>query len=131
LTDPPANSLTIPSQHAVQTSTEHTSGFNSPGRSYNISKALLRAATTLLARECDLHARASDRILVNCCCPGWIDTEMGGIVSARGTRPPKSPEDGARIPVRLALEDLGGVSGEYWANESVRSRGSGEVQKWD
>lgn len=45
-------------------------------------------------------------------------------------KPPKKPEDGAKIPVRLALEDLGGVTGRYWANGSVRSRESGEVQEW-
>ena len=56
---------------------------------------------------------------------------MGGLVSRRGTRPPKSPEEGARIPVRLALDDIGGVTGEHWANDSVRSRDEGKVQKWD
>ena len=45
-------------------------------------------------------------------------------------RAPKTPEDGAKIPVRLAFGDIGGVTGKYWANASVRSKEEGEVQEW-
>jgi carbonyl reductase 1 len=45
-------------------------------------------------------------------------------------RAPKTPEDGAKIPVRLALGDIGDVTGRYWANSSVRSKEEGEVQEW-
>lgn len=55
---------------------------------------------------------------------------MGRLVGSRSVQPPKTPEEGARIPVRLALDDLGGVSGKYWANGSIRSRDAGEVQEW-
>ncbi|CAK1364754.1 Carbonyl reductase [NADPH] 1 [Cercospora beticola] len=112
-------------EHSVRTSTEASSGFHSTQRSYNVSKALLRAATRILASQ-------SPRHLINCCCPGWIDTDMGGLMSSRGTRPPKTAEEGARIPVRLALDDIGGVTGEHWANDSVRSREEGKVMKdWE
>ena len=37
--------------------------------------------------------------------------------------------EGARIPIRLAFEDLGGVSGKYWANPSVSNRGDGQVME--
>ncbi|GIZ45323.1 hypothetical protein CKM354_000849600 [Cercospora kikuchii] len=112
-------------EHSVRTSTEASSGFHSTQRSYNVSKALLRAATRILASQ-------NPQQLINCCCPGWIDTDMGGLISSRGTRPPKTAEEGARIPVRLALDDIGGVTGEHWANDSVRSREEGKVMKdWE
>lgn len=41
-----------------------------------------------------------------------------------------SAEQGATIPVRLAVGDIGGVSGRYWANASIRSREAGEVREW-
>lgn len=53
---------------------------------------------------------------------------MGALVGTQKTKPPKSPEEGATIPVRLALDDIGNVTGQYFANESVRSKGAGEVQ---
>lgn len=117
-------SLATDFETAVSSATEERSGFSSPGRSYNISKALLRAATRILAGQ-------NPDVLINCCCPGWIDTDMGGLISSRGTRPPKTVQEGARIPVRLAVGDIGSVSGEYWANESVRGKGEGEVQGWE
>lgn len=55
---------------------------------------------------------------------------MGQLVGTQKTQPPKTPEEGARIPVRLALDDIGNVTGKYWANESVRSKDAGEVQEW-
>lgn len=117
------------SQNSVRTSTEESSGFGSAQRSYNVSKALLRAATRILSDQ-NRKEHPDSQVLINCCCPGWVDTDMGGIVSRRGTRPPKTPEEGGRIPVRLALDDIGGVTGEHFSNDSVRSRDEGKVQKW-
>lgn len=54
---------------------------------------------------------------------------MGNSIVGRGKSAPKSVWEGSEIPVRLALDDLGGVTGEYWANDSVRSRERGKVQK--
>lgn len=55
---------------------------------------------------------------------------MGSSISSR-TRPPKTVKEGARIPVRLALDDdFGQVSGAYFANDSVRSKELGKVQEW-
>ena len=31
----------------------------------------------------------------------------------------KTPDQGARTPVMLALEDIGGRTGEFWQSESV------------
>lgn len=110
---------------AVKSKTEGDAGFGQPGRAYSFSKALLRAATAILARE-NREVHTDSGILINSCCPGWVSTDMGKLVG----RPPKKPEEGARIPVRLAFDELDGVTGEYWANDSVRSRESGKVQPW-
>lgn len=31
----------------------------------------------------------------------------------------KTPDDGAKTPVMLALEDIGGRSGEFWEREKI------------
>ena len=79
----------------------------------------MNAFTRILARE-------NEDLLINACCPGWVATGMGNMVG----KPPKTAEEGARIPVRLAVGDVGGVTGRYWANGSVRSKGDGEVVDW-
>nr|POE66157.1 carbonyl reductase [nadph] 1 [Quercus suber] len=108
---------------SVKEHSEGARGWFGPGRSYSVSKALINAMTVSIARE-------NPEILVNACCPGWIDTDMGGLVGSRRNRPPKTPGDGAKIPVRLAFDDLEGASGKYWANESVRSKEEGGMQEW-
>lgn len=120
--------------HAVETSTEQSSGFSIPPRHYAMSKALVRAMTRVLSGE-HHAAHPESKILINSCCPGWINTDMGGLVGSGRTMPPKTAEEGAGIVMRLGFdeledEDRWGVSGEYWANESVRSRGLGSVQRW-
>ena len=60
-------------------------------------------------------------------------------------RPPKTLEEGARIPVRLAIGELGPsgdsdggsgkeesekVSGRYYGNEGVTDRGWGRAREW-
>jgi carbonyl reductase 1 len=37
-------------------------------------------------------------------------------------------DEGATIPLRLAFGDIDGVSGRYWANDSVAGKGDGRVQ---
>ncbi|WPH03096.1 NAD(P)-binding protein [Acrodontium crateriforme] len=108
---------------AVEQNSEEKSGFFHPGRSYNISKSLLNSATRILAAE-------NPGLLINSCCPGWIRTDMGALVGSGKVQPPKTPEQGAKIPIRLALGDIGGVTGRYWANDTVRSRDEGKVQEW-
>nr|POE79723.1 carbonyl reductase [nadph] 1 [Quercus suber] len=108
---------------AVNEHSEEASGWFGPGRSYSVSKAFINAMTIAIARD-------NPQMLVNACCPGWIDTDMGGLVGSKRNRPPKTPDDGAKIPVRLALDDLEKVTGKYWANKSVRSKEAGQVQEW-
>jgi len=42
--------------------------------------------------------------------------------------PPKTTEEGARIPIRLALQDIGNSTGKYWANEKMSQTGTGHGQ---
>lgn len=104
---------------AVAAGKDEEKGFTSR-RSYGVSKAAVNALTAILARENE------GRAMINCCCPGWVDTEMGSLVG----KPSKTPEEGARIPVRLAVGDVGGVSGRYWANDSVGGKEDGKVHMW-
>ncbi|KAJ5118263.1 hypothetical protein N7448_009978 [Penicillium atrosanguineum] len=90
-----------------------------PPLTYFASKAAVNAATRILARE-------NPHLLINCCCPGWVGTTLG----AQAGPPPKSVEAGAKIPVRLAIGNIGRVSGRYWANDSVASAADGKVQEW-
>ena len=55
---------------------------------------------------------------------------MGALVGSGRTKAPKTADEGAQIVNRLAFDDLGGVTGEHWANDSVRSRELGKVQTW-
>lgn len=88
-------------------------------RGYCFSKACVNALTVALARD---HPGVS----VNCCCPGWVDTDMGNIMG----KPGKSPEEGARIPVRLGFGRIDGVTGRYWSNPGVGDTGDGKVMPW-
>lgn len=93
------------------------------GQSYSVSKALMNSLTQVLAQD----EKLGQGILVNCCCPGWVDTGMGNFLG----KPPKTLEEGSRIPLRLGLGDVGGVSGKFWENgEGVFGKGYGDVQEW-
>ena len=91
-----------------------------PESAYSVSKASTNALTAILARE-------NPGLVINCCCPGWVNTDMG---SLGGSRPPKSPEDGAKIPIRLGFKDIGRVTGRYLGNPSVADTGDGQVMDW-
>ncbi|KAJ5478343.1 hypothetical protein N7530_003852 [Penicillium desertorum] len=103
-------------EYSTSTLRPHPAG---PPLAYFTSKAALNSATRILARE-------NPHLLINCCCPGWVGTSLG----AQAGQPPKSIEEGARIPVRLATGDIGKISGRYWANDSVASTGDGKVQNF-
>jgi carbonyl reductase 1 len=69
-----------------------------------------------------------------------VNTDMGNQI---GT-PPKTLEEGARIPVRLAIGELGAggdedgslgkgserISGRYYGNDGVSGRGWGKARSW-
>lgn len=103
-------------------------------RSYKFSKALINTLTIVLAWQ-------YPDVLINCCCPRWMDTDMGR--QGQG-KPPKTLEEGARTAVRLAVGDLGvgmdavgglceateRVSGWFFENESIVGRGWGRGKDW-
>jgi len=88
------------------------------GRSYNVSKALMNAATQVLATE-------NEDLLINACCPGWLDTDMGSLVGKLS----KSARDGTKIPLKLAFGNIK-ESGKYWENPSVFSTADGQIAEW-
>ena len=109
-------------------------GFGAPSNSYQVSKALVNALTVVLSGE-------NESVAVNCCCPGWVDSDMGNLIG----KPPKTLEEGARIPVRLAIGDLGEngnenggletgngeiLSGRYYGNDRVMDTGWGRAREW-
>ena len=74
---------------------------------YGMSKLAVMAATRIWARE-----EACNNINVNCCCPGYCDTDM---TSHKGPRP---PEDGARNAIIPATMD-NPPTGQFFQNYEV------------
>ena len=113
---------------------QERAGWGTGSRSYKVSKALINTLTIVLAQQ-------HPNVLVNCCCPGWTNTEMGK--QGKGT-PPKTLEQGAMTAVRLAIGDLGSggdadgglrteterVSGMFYENENIVVSGWGKGKKW-
>jgi carbonyl reductase 1 len=79
-----------------------------PSSAYRVSKVALNALTRILARDLATDPR---HILVNAVCPGWVRTNMGG------SSAPRSPEQGARTPVWLALLPDGGPTGGFFRDQ--------------
>lgn len=104
---------------SVKTGTEEESGWNHIKGSYNVSKSCVNVLTTILSKQ-------YPNILINCCCPGWNKTDMGRLGGDFG----KDPMEGAKIPVKLAIGDIGNVSGGYWANDSIVDTGDGKLREW-
>jgi carbonyl reductase 1 len=79
-----------------------------PSSAYRVSKVALNALTRVLSRDLASDPR---HILINAACPGWVRTNMGG------TGAPRSPEQGARTPVWLALLPEGGPTGGFFRDQ--------------
>ncbi|KAL8806522.1 MAG: hypothetical protein Q9182_001305 [Xanthomendoza sp. 2 TL-2023] len=65
-------------QEAANNGTESRDGWKS--QAYSVTKAAENAMTAVLARE-------NPGLIINACCPGWVDTDMGALMG----RPPKTP----------------------------------------
>lgn len=84
-----------------------------PGAAYKVSKAGVIGLTRALVNDFNEKGRAD--VDVNCCCPGYVATDM---TKGRGR---KTPDQGAKTPVMLALGEIGiGVRGEFWQNEAIK-----------
>ncbi|KAH7411546.1 hypothetical protein DE146DRAFT_241218 [Phaeosphaeria sp. MPI-PUGE-AT-0046c] len=119
---------------ATSSEAQEAAGWGTSARSYKVSKALINTLTVILAKK-------HPDVLINSCCPGWTNTEMGK--QGKGT-PPKTPEQGAQTAVRCAIGDLGPagdkdgalgntsqiVSGRFYENENVVIVGWGSSKLW-
>jgi carbonyl reductase 1 len=113
---------------------QERAGWGSKARSYKVSKALINVLTAVLAKQ-------HPNVLINSCCPGWVNTDMGK--QGQGT-PPKTPEEGARTAVRCAIGDLGPsgdedgglgkegerLSGRFYENDNIMVPGWGRAKVW-
>ena len=85
-----------------------------PSVAYATSKAGVTGMTKAVAQEAARGGLgAKEGVLINCCCPGYVRTDM-----TRGGGA-KTPDQGAQMPVMLALNDLGGRTGEFWEHREV------------
>ena len=66
-------------QESANKGTERQDGW--PTQSYAVSKAAMNAMTATFARE-------KPGLVINSCCPGWVATDMGKMISST---PPKNP----------------------------------------
>ncbi|XP_002734824.1 carbonyl reductase [NADPH] 1-like [Saccoglossus kowalevskii] len=84
-----------------------------PNAAYGTSKAGVIVLTGIQAR--DLKGDPREDILVNTCCPGYVDTDMS---SHQGT---KTPDEGAETPVYLALlpPNVGQPQGEMLSDKKI------------
>jgi carbonyl reductase 1 len=113
---------------------EARAGWADKARSYKVSKALINTLTVVLAKQ-------HPDVMINSCCPGWVNTDMGKM---GGATPPKTPEEGARTAVRCAIGNLGvrgdedgGLgkesersSGRFYENENIMVPGWGKSKLW-
>lgn len=95
---------------AVEKGRESEEGW--PSSAYAVSKSGVTGMTRAVARE-EEERGGGKGVLINSCCPGYVDTDM---TRGKGVR---SVDEGARTPVMLALGDVGGVSGEFWRDGRV------------
>ncbi|KZV96862.1 NAD(P)-binding protein [Exidia glandulosa HHB12029] len=101
-------------EEAVKAGGKKHEALGFPSAAYSTSKAGLIAATRAVAlRVAKENDGAKEFPLVNSCCPGWVNTDM---TKGKG---PKTVDQGAKTPVYLAMENLGGKYGEFWRDEKI------------
>jgi len=80
-----------------------------PSSAYGTSKVGMTALTKVIARQ----TATMDDVLVNACCPGWVNTNMAG------SNAPLSPDEGAETPIFLTSLPAGSPNGELWYKKQV------------
>jgi NAD(P)-dependent dehydrogenase (short-subunit alcohol dehydrogenase family) len=101
----PAGRIVNVSSRVGSLSTISSPSFPMPGVggvAYGPSKSALNAVTVAFAQEL-----AGTRVKVNAACPGYTATDLNGHAG------PRTVQQGAREPVRLALLDESGPTGSY------------------
>lgn len=88
------------------------------GEAYPFSKACLHALTQITARE-------NPNLRINCCSPGFINTDLVKDMARKQGRDPadmgaKEPAAGAIAPVYLMMGDVEG-QGWYYGSDGIRS----------
>lgn len=77
---------------------------------YGTSKVGVSMLTRIFARD-----NTNPTVLINCCCPGWVRTDMAGQNAT------KSPDEGAITPVHLCFLPQGAPSGTFWSDKEQQS----------
>lgn len=93
-------------QDAADKNNVEAAGF--PTAAYCVSKAGEIGFTKAIAAA---EKRKGNSVLINACCPGFVQTDM------TRNRGGKTPDQGAKTPVMLALQDIGGRTGGFWQHE--------------
>eukprot|EP00978_Attheya_sp_CCMP212_P044635 scaffold316868_cov49-Attheya_sp.AAC.1 len=106
LTMPELNQLVDNFESDVQQGKHRETGWGNSN--YGMSKLALIAATKVLARE------EAPRIAVNCCCPGYCDTDM---TSHKGHRHPKEGAKNAIIPATMEDPPYGEFFSDFKVGE--------------
>ncbi|KAF2834662.1 carbonyl reductase [Patellaria atrata CBS 101060] len=93
-------------QAAVEEGREKDAGF--PSAAYATSKAGMTGFTTVIARE---EKEKGSEVLINAVTPGYTNTDMS---KGNGT---KTPDEGSRTLVLVALGDIGKQTALFWQDE--------------
>ncbi|KAB8339231.1 hypothetical protein FH972_022165 [Carpinus fangiana] len=95
---------------AVHAGTHDKDGW--PSSAYAVSKTGVIGYTRAVAHHLQKQGR---NVLVNSCCPGYVNTDM---TKGRGK---KTVDQGAATPVKVAVGDIGNITGEFWEHEEMAS----------
>jgi len=79
-------------------------------KGWPVEKTAYRASKVGMTGLSSVLARDNPGLIINACCPGWVKTDM----APEGT---KTPEEGARTPIFLAIGNYGNVTGKFWRDE--------------
>eukprot|EP00474_Spongospora_subterranea_P008865 CRZ09323.1 hypothetical protein [Spongospora subterranea] len=93
--------------HDVKDTTWSEKGW--PKSCYGVSKIGVSMLTRIMARDQD-----KSQILINCCCPGWVRTDM------TGPQAHLTPDEGAVTPLLLCDLPDDQPTGKLWYQEKVR-----------